>query len=344
MLKFCQKTTNFVQILCRKKMSMIKRIIAVTCLGAILLCSCSRKDYVRITGYAQGGTYSIKCSIPNGKGARWVQQVKDSVDHVLYAIDNAVSGYNKNSLLSRYNSSGSLSDDGSLEYRIFCHLQDYCDSLYLETDGALDTRAAELFDIWGFGFKNGSMPSDGQVEQAMKNRSRMNFNAVAQGYSADMVAEVLMRNGVTDFLVDIGGEMACMGLNPAGKNWTIGIDAPKDGNFSPGEDITGTFSLPGSRYCGVVTSGNYRKFYIKDGVKYSHTVDPRTGRPVTHDLLCATILAPTSALADALATYCMVIGFDQASEFIESRDDLEGCLITSSGNWCSSGFSLNEDL
>lgn len=317
----------------------MKKVFALL-LSLILLVSCNRKDYVRITGYAQGGVYTVKCSIPKGASYKWAAQAKDSIDTILSHIDNAVSGYNKASLLSRMNAGEYIPESNSSEYMILCRLTDYCDSLFLETDGALDTRAAALFDIWGFGFKNGSMPSDEEVAAAMRDRSKMNFNAVAQGFSADLVGEFLKGEGVEDMLVDIGGEILCCGQNPAGKSWSIGIDSPVDGNMNPGEDLKGIFEIPQGKECGVVTSGNYRKFYIHDGVKYSHTVDPRTGYPVSHNLLCATIVAPTSALADALATYCMVIGFEQAAEFIESRSDLEGCLITSDQTWCSSGFTL----
>ncbi len=336
-----RKSATFVQILCHPSM---KKALIPLLFCIIALASCQSSQYVRITGYAQGGTYSIKCRIPSGAQSTWPSQAKDSIDQILTDIDNAVSGYNINSLLTRQNAGENIPDDGSRMYSILQELTDYCDSLYMETDGALDTRAAALFDVWGFGFKQGQMPSEDEIAEARANRSRMNFNAVAQGYSADMVAAWLKGQGVTDMLVDIGGEIACCGFNPSGKGWTIGIDAPFDGNMSPGESIQGIFTIPEGQECGVVTSGNYRKFYIKDGVKYSHTVDPRTGAPVTHSLLSATILAPTSALADALATYCMVIGFEQASAFIEGREDLEGCLITSDRVWCSSGFSLREDL
>lgn len=311
-------------------------------LGAILcLCACNRTEYVKITGYAQGGTYSVKCSIPKNAGRGWPAAAKDSIDSILADIDNAVSGYNGASLLSRMNAGETIADDGSRRRAILRELTEYCDSLFIETGGALDTRAAALFDVWGFGFKKGEMPSEAEAEAAKNDRSRMNFNAVAQGYSADLLGRFLSSQGVTDMLVDVGGEIFCTGVNPSGKGWTIGIDAPFDGNMNPGQNIQGIFTIPPGSRCGVVTSGNYRKFYIKDGVKYSHTVDPRSGAPVTHNLLSATIVAPTSALADALATYCMVIGFEQASAFIESRDDLEACLITSDRVWCSQGFVLN---
>lgn len=321
----------------------MKGRISAICISLALLCSC-QQQYVRISGFAQGGTYSVSCKTPGRPSDAWLNSTKAGIDSILVCIDNAVSGYNPASLLTRQNAGESLIDDGSAEYRVLEELTAYCDSLYSATSGVLDTRAAALFDVWGFGFKSGEMPSEEQVREAAADRSRMNFNAVAQGYSADKVARYLMDLGVTDLLVDVGGEMYCSGLNPKGRSWTIGIDAPYDGNFTPGEELQATFSIPEGKSCGIVTSGNYRKFYIRDGKKYSHTIDPRSCAPVTHNLLSATIIAPTSALADALATYCMVIGMEEARKFIESRDDLEACLISSDDMWWSEGFGINADL
>ena len=127
-------------------------------------------------------------------------------------------------------------------------------------------------------------------------------------------------------LVDIG-EIYCCGLNPSGKPWTIGIDTPVDGNQTPGADMKGLWhSDPDGPGQGVVTSGNYRKFYIRDGVKYAHTIDPRSGRPVQHSLLSATVVAPDATTADAAATWCMVLGKDDAVKMLASQG-LEGCLI-----------------
>ena len=139
------------------------------------------------------------------------------------------------------------------------------------------------------------------------------------------------------------GEIYCAGRNPAGRDWSIGVDRPVDGNDAPGTDLDGVW-LSGGRSCGIVTSGNYRKFYVRDGRKYAHTVDPRTGYPVDHSLLSATVVASTAAAADAYATYCMVLGFEEARAFIESRPDLEGYLIHDVDGtmveWASPGFTL----
>jgi len=317
---------------------MYTKILCLFSTICLFSCSIPREKYVLMQGQAQGGIYSVKCKVD----VRQAAVLKEGVDSVLAEIDNSLSGYNPNSALSRRNRGENLYD------RHVNRMEQFCDSLYDATDGILDTRAGALFDIWGFGFKEEEFPNEEQIADAMQNRFTENFNAVAQGYSADKVAEYLFGKGVTNLLVDVGGEILCSGVNPSGTGWTIGIDAPEDGSI-PGRKLEGKFNLPaGGRY-GVVTSGNYRKFYIRDGVKYSHTIDPRTGYPVTHNLLSATIIAPTSALADALATVAMVLGPEKAREMIESRDDIEGCLISakSSGNdkedyeiWCSPGLSL----
>jgi thiamine biosynthesis lipoprotein len=141
------------------------------------------------------------------------------------------------------------------------------------------------------------------------------------------------------------GEIYCDGRNPSGQAWTVGIDKPVDGNNELGAQIQGVFKVPEGPH-GVVTSGNYRKFYIKDGKKYAHTIDPRTGYPVDHSLLSATVIAPDAMTADAYATYCMVIGLEESKSFFAGRTDMEACLIYDEGGefktWCTPGFHLEE--
>lgn len=302
----------------------------------LLALSCTRGRYVSVGGYAQGGVYTVKyCAA--GVSMR-PSAVRDSIDALLREIDFSVSGYNKASILSRYNAGETVTPD-----RHFAALQAASLDYHNLTGGAFDAASAPLFDIWGFGFTTDSLPSPEAVAVALeecRSGRKLNFNAIAQGYSCDVVARFLHSIGVKDMLVDIG-EIYCEGLNPSGRGWSIGIDAPIDGNMSPGKDLSGIWTSDG-RPCGVVTSGNYRKFYIKDGRKYSHTIDPRTGYPVTHDLLSATVVAPTATEADALATACMVMGPEEAKAFILARDGVEACLISSGGVWSSPGFTLKK--
>ena len=264
--------------------------------------------------------------------------IQSSIDSILLAIDNTLSGYNRNSVLSRYNAGEEVALPP-----MFQDLLELSRELKEETGGAFDVGAAPLFDVWGFGFTRDSLPDPELIKEAMAlNGSKLNFNAIAQGYSCDLVADYLHRIGVKDMLVDIG-EIFCEGRNPSGRNWTIGIDSPVDGNETPGEALQGIHRCSFEPQ-GIVTSGNYRKFYLKDGHKYAHTIDPRTGYPVEHNLLSVTVKAPTAALADAYATYCMVIGLEESQSFILSRPDLEGFLVYDGGDdmrtWASPGFEV----
>ena len=298
------------------------------------------------------------------------RKIHKAVDTILGNIDNSLSGYNKNSILSRFNDGETVIPD-----YIFINIYERAYHLYEETEGIVDVASAPLFDIWGFGFKNGELPSDDKLMEVMEgcgmkllkrdmrtsvsegntlngrtllkcddgSLPKLNYNAIAQGYSCDLVAEYLYSIGVKDMLVDIG-EIFCDGLNPNGKSWSLGIDRPADGNNNPGEQLQGIFHAPEGPH-GIVTSGNYRKYYIRDGKKYAHTIDPRTGRPVNHTLLSATIVAPDATTADAYATYCMVVGLEESKKLLTENEQLEGCLIYDDNGtfatWCSEGFVLN---
>ena len=326
--------------------------LAHICLIALLLVSCKPQDrYITITGYAQGGTYTVKLNLNGNDGPVRTrpEEIRDSIDAILLRIDNTLSGYNKNSLLSRFNSGETIGHDEMFE-DIFAEAV----RIYSETDGVVDAASGPLFDLWGFGFKSGDFPTDEEVlkvkescgmeKMISEKKGVLNYNAIAQGYSCDLVAEYLYSIGVKDMMVDIG-EIFCDGHNPSGAAWALGIDKPVDGNNELGAQIQGIFRAPDGPH-GIVTSGNYRKFYVKDGRKYSHSIDPRTGYPVTHNLLSATIVAKDALTADAYATYCMVVGLEESIKFLESHEDFEGCLIYDEDGtiktWCSEGFILEE--
>ena len=332
----------------------MKKIYLIV-LAALCSAACNDTHYYRISGYAQGGTWQVKY-----RGARLSpDRVQAGVDSLLREIDFTISGYNKASLLSRLNAGDSV----VLNLR-FLELYEHSYRMWEASQGAFDVASGPLFDIWGFGFTGDSLPSAKAVQDCLEDcgtgrlispdgmRSllgekitarqllrdkdeqalpRLNFNAIAQGYSCDVVADYLHGLGVSDMLVDIG-EIYCCGLNPSGKGWSIGIDNPVDGNNTPGADIKDVWTSDGGSH-GVVTSGNYRKFYVRDGKKYSHTIDPRTGYPVTHNLLSATVIAPSAWEADALATWFMVIGFEQARTYLDSHPEIQACLISSEELW-----------
>lgn len=304
-------------------------------LAVLLLTGCSGGErYVRMEGFAQGGTWHIICSLPaKARSAA----VRDSIDRLLLEIDGSLSGYNRGSLLSRLNAGEELPLDDHLLVNFRLSRQ-----YWLESEGAFDPSAAPLFDLWGFGFKEaGAMPTQRQIDSVRTfigmdcfridtledgtcrlrksdPRCRLNFNAIAQGYTCDRVALYLEALGSSNYLVEVGREILCKGLSARGDKWTVGVEMPKrqdEDGAEPSVYIQDTLHVTD---CAVVTSGDYRKFYVRDGKRYAHTIDPRTGRPVTHGLLSATVIIPAEsdtgrvewscARADACATWSMVEG------------------------------------
>ena len=311
----------------------MRRLIPFLTLVALTAAiSCSRRGYEVFEGYAQGGGYCVKANVGGVRAGH--DEIAAGIDSILFSIDTTFSGYNSKSQLSRLNAGEAITPS-----QMFLDLLAISDTYKNMTGGAFDVCAAPLYDIWGFGFKSGELPDEGSVSAAMEECRKgksMNFNAIAQGYTCDVIASYLHSLGVKDMLVDVG-EIYCEGLNASGKGWSIGIDTPIDGNDTPGAQLSGIWTSDGGSY-GVVTSGNYRKFYVRDGKKYAHIIDPRTGYPVRHNLLSATVIAPNATEADAMATYFMVTGFEQARDYVLEKESLEACLITSDTTWFSPGF------
>lgn len=314
--------------------------------------ACNRDSrYIEITGYTQGSIYSIKFNT-NGI-AETPENVAKQIDSILTCVDTTLSGFNPGSILSRYNRGEKV-----VPNKLFTDIFLEAKRIYEFSGHTVDVAAAPLFDLWGVGFSIDSTKSPSKEEIAemmsvcgMDNFSgdlthaslgqKLNYNAIAQGYTSDLIASYLHGIGVTDMLVNIG-EIFCDGINPNGRHWIIAIDSPIDGNNTPGQHIQGYWHSDGKPH-GVVTSGNYRRFYVRDGNKYSHTMDPRTGAPVQHNLLSATVIADNSCLADAASTACMVMGLEEAKRFLVEKG-LEGCLIYDKGgkfcSWSTPGFSV----
>lgn len=351
---------------------MKKTVLAL--LAMLLLSACGERDrFIQVSGHAQGGVYSVKVNL---KGVHVApEEVRDSVEAILTRIDTTLSGYNKGSLLSRFNAGETIRPNG-----LFLEMYRVAYGWYERSAGVLDFAAGPLFDVWGFGFKSGEMPSDEEVAEIKSSCGMgllkpvmtprpdgtlsvrdvridgtdapvvLNYNAIAQGYSCDLVAAYLYSIGAKDMLVDIG-EIWCDGHNPSGRSWSVGIDRPfdrpSDGTDELGADLDGVWSSAGTG-AGIVTSGNYRKYYVRDGHKYAHSIDPRSGYPVQHNLLSATVVSPDGAAdADALATWCMVVGLDEAQALLSGLAGVEGYLIYTAEDgsmteWASPGFTLKK--
>ncbi len=255
----------------------------------------------------------------------------------LQKVDATLSMFNPNSVIAKINSNQSTAVND-----MFLDVYDMARRVSKTTGGAFDITVAPLVNAWGFGFKGGSMPSRAQVDsirqfvgygkvsvehlQVKKDDPRLmlDFSAIAKGYGVDAVARLLREKGIGNFMVEIGGEISARGVSARRTPWRIGVANPAEDSLAEGNAYQAVLHLTD---IAMATSGNYRNFYYKGGRKYAHTIDPKTGYPVQHSLLSATVLAKSCAEADAYATAFMVLGVDGAKAVLEQQKQLKACLI-----------------
>ena len=293
---------------------------------AILLGACHRQEPVRLAGEAQGTYYSIQYFDPEQRN------LQPQIDSLLQAFDRSASLWVDSSLLRRINDGQTDTLDDILSFLLqnSLRIMDY-------TDSAFDIRVGRLVQTWGFSFKQRSEPDSTTLAALLRAAhspvgyangrffrhnpdTELDFNAIAQGYASDLVARLLDGYGIDSYLVDIGGEVISHGLKPDGKPWRVGIERPAEDRYSEPVVQTAITLTDAS----VVTSGSYRKYYEKGGVRYSHTIDPATGRPVQHSLLSVSVVEDQCWLADAMCTAYMVMGLDSARRFIAAHPDGPG--------------------
>lgn len=305
-------------------------IILISGLGALSCSTAPSGSYSHIEGFVQGTTYSIIYSD--------TANYKVRIEALLQRFDSSLSMFLDSSLINSLNSNATDSVDAW-----FSDCFDISSEVFAQSQGLFDPTVAPLIEAYGFARQSGArtldssefaaiMSSVGFDKLAIKNgklikhneATSIDFNAIAQGYSVDLVSRELEELGVENYMVEIGGEIYARGVSSRGDKWRIGIDTPVDGNIVPGANLAAIIELSGR---GLATSGNYRKFIdLPSGERIVHTIDPRTGLSASHNLLSATIIAPSSALADAYATICMVGGLEWAKDFIESHKEL-GCIL-----------------
>ncbi len=267
------------------------------------------------------------------------QQLKDSIEAQLKAVDQSLSMFNPTSTISRINSGESTQTD-SLFRTVFRLAQ----QVSADTRGAFDITVAPLVNAWGFGFKNGTLPDSAAVDSLRTligwqrvslstdgslrrddPRIILDCSAIAKGFGVDVVANYLRSQGIENYMVEIGGEVVVSGVNPKGEPWHVGINRPIDDPESTASELDTILAITD---CAMATSGNYRNFYTtEDGRRVAHTIDPATGYPVQHSILSATVLAPTCAQADAFATSFMVMGLDSARAILARHPELSAYLI-----------------
>jgi len=299
----------------------------------LLFNSCVNKttQIQKIVGEAQGTTYAI--SYVSEKSV--IQ--KSSIDSIFTEIDNAVSHYVKSSVVSKFNSN-QMNFEEALKNHHFKNLIYLSYQWNVLSDGAFDISMGQLSNYWGFGAEKkqsisviDSLAIDSLMQYcgmsrffAMNNgaisytsdsiRTKLDFNAIAQGYSVDVLSDYLLENNIENYIIEVGGEIIAGGNKGEGESWKVAIDKP----LSDTETREFQTILPLNDKA-MATSGNYRKFYMLDGKKYAHTLNPANGFPVEHNLLSATVFADNCSSADALATILMVLGVEKSKAFIANN-------------------------
>ena len=255
----------------------------------------------------------------------------------LNGVDASLSMFNKNSTIAKLNRGENVIVDNHLLY-LFPRAMKVSET----TEGAFDVTVGPLVNAWGFGFDDGKWLTDEEIDSLRQlvgyktvhlndrtitkdnPKTMIDLSAIAKGYGADVVARALDKAKVKNYMVEIGGEVVVKGVNEKGKKWRIGIQKPSLGKE---QESTGFMEVLPVTDCGIATSGNYRNYFVKDGDIYAHTIDPRTGRPVQHDIISATVIAPECCEADAYATAFMVVGLEKAKEILSKQPQLHAYLI-----------------
>ena len=247
------------------------------------------------------------------------RDLKAEIEAELRKVDAEFSMFNDTSTVSRLNRGEQVS-----RTPMFNEVWQLAQDVHQETEGSFDITVAPLVNAWGFGFKHEQMPTPRQVDSLLKIRDQYDFSAIAKGYGSDVVARYLRSHDVKNFMVEIGGEVVTQGISERRLPWRIGVTKPTDDSLSVSGELQ---TVLGVTDIAMATSGNYRNFYYKGGKKYAHTIDPKTGYPVQHSLLSATVLAKDCATADAYATSFMVMGIERAKALLEQHPELMAYFI-----------------
>ncbi|GAF01395.1 FAD:protein FMN transferase [Saccharicrinis fermentans] len=311
----------------------MKQILISTLVFLTLSCQQKQNDYVKIEGSIFGTYYHIIYQ---------ANQENDTLDkgvlQVLNEVNASLSTYVKTSTISVFNQSSKGVVPDAMMKKVFVTGQD----IFKNSKGAFDMTVGPLVNAWGFGFKKQDQVT-AELIDSLRNNVGMDMvqlqdgflkkerpgimldaSAIAKGFGVDVAADFLASQGVKNYMVEIGGEIRASGINHKAIPWRVGIDKPIDDKAAQDRELQAVLSLSD---VALATSGNYRNFYVKDGKKYAHTIDPNTGYPVQHSLLSASIIAPDCMHADAYATACMVMGLEKGFALIDSLPDTKGYFI-----------------
>ncbi len=323
-------------------------LIALAFAVIAMFCSRDRKRFFAHEGVVWTTDYHITYEAERNLG--------DSIQLILSSLDMSVSPYNKASLITAINENASTRTDAYIR-----RLIDASRTVNTGSGGAFDPTVMPLVNAWGFGYKNGTLPSRTQIDSILQfvglDKVRLNgetlvksdprvmldFSSIAKGLACDEIGRMLARNGAVNWLVEIGGEVMASGVNKRGTPWQVSVDMPNDeADGKVMHENALTLALDSGA---VATSGNYRKWRIEGGNKLSHIIDPHTGDSRAGTLLSVTVIAPDCMTADAWATACMVMGEQQVKNTMQGRSDLGVMTIaadTVSGNlivWSNPPFA-----
>ena len=288
-----------------------------------------------LQGLAQGSYYAVTYYDEQGRN------LQRDIDSIFHAVDMSVNLWEKNSVISKVNRNEDVVLDD-----IFINNFNIAQKAAELSDGYFDPTISPIVAAWGFSYKHGDSITpqlidslkqlvdytkvrieDGKVVKGNP-AIQLDFNAIAQGYTSDLIASFLESRGIKNFLVDTGGEIMAHGGKPNGQPWIVGIEKPAD-NWDSERVVQTRIAL---RNKGLVTSGSTRKYVERNGKRYSHCIDPKTGYPVEHQLLSVTVMADNSVWADALASICMVMGMEKSLPLIESMEGVEAYYIFTNEN------------
>lgn len=314
----------------KKRLSLQLAFLTFLIIGTILIIKHQHNmPYQHDRGSLFGTFYSITYQCDN--------DLQKEIEAELKKVDQALSMFNQESIISKVNRNEKVELN-----EMFLQVITLAQKVSQDTDGAFDITVAPLVNAWGFGFKTGDKPSGTSIDSLMstvgykkislkgrqlfkENKNTMlDCSAIAKGYGSDVVAAFLKKRGIDNFMVEIGGEVVTQGISEKRVPWRIGVTKPTDDSLSVDNELQTVLNVTNKA---MATSGNYRNFYYKDGKKYAHTIDPKTGYPVQHSLLSATVLADNCATADAYATSFMVMGIEKAKGVLERHPELMAYFI-----------------
>lgn len=315
---------------------MYKKIGFLVSLGILVFTACtSQKQYFEESGSVFHTIYHIKYEAP--------ELLTEKIDAEFQKFNLSLNPFNPNSIISKVNQNEPVeADDWFIE--VFNKAKEVSD----HSEGVFDITCAPLVNLWGFGFSKmdsvtpqmidsikqfvgyQKVKLDGRKVVKEDPRILLNCSAIAKGYASDVIARLLEREGVKNYMVEIGGEVTMKGVNQNGNCWRVGINKPEDDSTGIRNDIEEVVQL--CKKGGLATSGNYRNYYVKDGKKYAHTIDPRTGYPSEQNILSATIVAEDCISADAYATAFMAMGLEKARQAAKNIPGIEYYVIYSDEN------------